>query len=832
MSFQDKLIPIPAQSGAASSTIPGFQAKLKPLAAAAPAEEQDGFWETLIKDPIKTLLVKPAVRAGQAIGVTGLNIADKLSGGKLDEIARRNTGQGLQENISKTTDKPVTVPYTGITVEPQKKFDDVGYVEGGKQIAGDALKSAGYIYSGGKLPTAAGKLFTGQFAKSAAETGVIGAIGGGAYGAGDEMQKADSTIGSIATRAAEDAGLGLLGGALLGGGVPALGKALRTGVRESVGLSTGTGGSVITQAYKSAKEGGAGGQAFKEALRGRGSEEQLVLQARDALDTIVAERSAAYKKQRAILDTGERAVDTIEPIINAFNKQLEDYGVTFTKGGRPDFSRSPGLGRYEKDLGAMSKVLADWGSKEGDFTVIGIDNLKQVLDDFRIGSSDSRKFDAFVTNLRNQAKTLIKNKPGYQKLVKDYEESTGLIKEIQRGLSLGDKASVDTAFRKLTSSLRTNNEFRKQLVEELDRITEGKLLGGIAGQQLSQAFPRGLVKPLGAVGGVATLAATGGGALIPLILAALTTSPRLVGEILRLLGMTVGQISKLMKIISHLKPSGPSVKNMNTNEAAVNATGITKKSGNLTQPPKSPAVNKKVATAKTMAKTKPDIASISSRGDIMTNLPQRNRSVKGVGTVGDLTKKKAIGIAENYDLLPNEAKAKIRELFNEDEMSFAINKEAIDGKADGMFTRNFRNLIEIVENEGRVSSDTLYHEAFHGYFNTFIPQAERDEIIKAVRSNLFTGPGRAAKALSGYKGKFARAEEWLADDFANYVRGKSKSKLAGIWERILAQIRTWIRKTGQLDTLYDDIFSKKRTGFIEKQKLREPMYKRYSPGGD
>ena len=50
----------------------------------------------------------------------------------------------------------------------------------------------------------------------------------------------------------------------------------------------------------------------------------------------------------------------------------------------------------------------------------------------------------------------------------NYTENSNLLSEMIKDLSLGDKVSMETTFRKLTNSLKNNNEFRYNLVKELD----------------------------------------------------------------------------------------------------------------------------------------------------------------------------------------------------------------------------------------------------------------------------------------------------------------------------------------------------------------------------
>ncbi len=329
-------------------------------------------------------------------------------------------------------------------------------------------------------------------------------------------------------------------GTAIGGAIPVVPKVLGAAGRiagESLGVSTGTGYGVIKEALAASTQGGERAKAFTDSLRGKVNPEQIVDEARQSLGDVIKQRTQKYAQSLAGLSTRTKKFDTT-PVVEKFNSLLEDSGVTFKKNGAPDFSRSPGLGRFAKDFGDISKVLAGWGKKPGDLTITGIDKLKQTIDDFRYGSVDARKFDRFVTILRNEVKTLGKNEPGYQKMLSGYEQSTGLIKEISRGLSLGDKAYTDTAFRKLSSVLRTNNEFRKELLDELNKASGGYLTAKIAGQQLSEYLPRGLARQIEGFGALGAVASGGKPVFLTLLKLAALGSPRVVGELVNALGVS------------------------------------------------------------------------------------------------------------------------------------------------------------------------------------------------------------------------------------------------------------------------------------------------------
>lgn len=473
-----------------------------------------------------------------------------------------------------------------------------------KQVAGAALQTASLFFPYGKVASAGAKAipFLGKAAKPLANI-ASGAMGG--YGMDVWVKLGEG-------KTWKEAFTPWLGTAL-GAGLPAIWPVARgVGIlgREVLGVTTGTGAGTIKEFGKAVRAGGEIAEGAYGALRGKIAPQEIVEEAKSGLNQIIQKRRESYVKQLEKLKTSKKTFDHT-PIIEKFNKQLEDFGVFANPDGTPNFSRSPWLGRYEKDLMAMSETLKNWWTRAGDDTIVGIDKLKQTLDDFRIGSADSRKFDTFVTSLRNEAKWLLKNETGYNKLVNDYEKSTGLIKDIEKELSLGDKKSVDTAFRKLSTIFRVNNEVRKQVFNELNQLSGGTLSAKIAGQQLSELLPRGLLRPIAVGAWVIS-----GAGIVPVLKLAAFASPRIVGETIGALGI-VGR--KADEIIKLLAPQGfkmpwdiifnkgystkpPILSPLNSMKSSA-AKNIQKNNPLLTRSPTKATTNKNVFIPKSIPKT-------------------------------------------------------------------------------------------------------------------------------------------------------------------------------------------------------------------------------------
>lgn len=463
----------------------------------------------------------------------GLGIAAKVAdtlfgGGKVGEYLGTKIGYALA------------------TPEQRKYFDTS--TPTAAQLAGSAARSALLFAPAGRI----GALGSGAVRAVAPAVGMGAARLIGNIGTGAGLGYASDVALNAAEGKSNTFTPGL--GTAIGASIPLVGPAFRGATRliqEGSGAATGAGFGSVKAAGEATLQGGAPAKAFRSALRGQVDGETIRKEAVDALSEIKLRRSQNYQNQLEKLKTSESFFDT-GPVINKLYDDLEKFGVGITKGKAGvknlDFSRAPGLSRYESEVRQLVDTVENWGSKEGDNTIVGIDKLKQTIRDFRRGGMESGRLDSLVTGLANEAKNLGKTEKGYSKLLSDYDSATDVIDDITKNLSLGDKTMVDTGIRKLTSVLRTNNEFRRQLVDELNLETGGTLIPKIAGQQLSEVAPRGLARAIGGLGAVGGLA-TGIG-IVPILKAALFTSPRLAGEVISILGFTGNKAAPLVNAIS------------------------------------------------------------------------------------------------------------------------------------------------------------------------------------------------------------------------------------------------------------------------------------------
>lgn len=293
--------------------------------------------------------------------------------------------------------------------------------------------------------------------------------------------------------------------------------------KQALGLTTGVGGEAIGQAYQAGKAGGEAATAFKENLTGKVEPTAVLEAAKQNVAELGRQRQAAYRSNMANIK-GDKSILNFDGI----DKELADAQAKVSFKGKVTKEAAA------QKLSDVEAKIAEWKSLDpAEFhTPEGLDALKQsigeTLESIPFESTQQRMVVGDVYNaVKNE---IVKQAPTYAKTMKAYSEASDQIKEIEKALSLGKKASVDTAMRKLQSLMRnnvqTNYGQRLDLARQLEQAGGRQLMPALAGQALSEMTPRGLQRAtsvptsLGAftVGGLP--AAVGYGAI---------SSPRLMG---------------------------------------------------------------------------------------------------------------------------------------------------------------------------------------------------------------------------------------------------------------------------------------------------------------
>lgn len=341
--------------------------------------------------------------------------------------------------------------------------------------------------------------------------------GGGALAAKVPGLAKTAQVASAAGRAVDPLVMALRGTEKVAG---TTGKVLSKGL----GMTTGVGDEPIRQAYAAGRQGGARQASFIENLRGEVPMQDVLETAKADLAAMGQQQKAAYRSDMKAIQ-GDKAVLDFADIDNALAQaagRTQFKGQTIKQGAAEQVQKASELVDNWKNLDP-----AEYHTPEG------LDALKQQVGDILEGIPfEQKNARAAVGEVYNSIKSTISNQaPQYSKVMKNYSDAAATMKEIEKALSLGQKASADTAMRKLQSLMRnnvqTNYGNRLNLAKQLEQAGGQPIMPALAGQALSEWTPRGLQR--------ATALPTAGGAYLmgePMLAGAsvAASSPRLVGE--------------------------------------------------------------------------------------------------------------------------------------------------------------------------------------------------------------------------------------------------------------------------------------------------------------
>ena len=356
-----------------------------------------------------------------------------------------------------------------------------------------------------------------------------------------------------------EAELGL--GTALGAGIPvaspivgaiakASAKLVGRGATELTGKLTGTSQETVEQAFLSARKGGKDLEVFTNALRGQTTPEKLVNNMRESVALVSSQRSELYSNT---LDELANIPVSTRPAKDSFIKSLNEVGITLKDDNTLDFSQNKlrtvpnAQAKLQQAWNEISKMPETQTLKEIDTTRQAVKGIATIAGDEPSANLANMLIEDGVRSVRLAGEQV----PGYGKMLDNFGETSEFLSELERGLSAGDKATIDQAYRRIATTLKTNNEQRMNLVRELDEATGGSLLSDISGQQLSEALPRGLIgtylAPIIAGGAIA-------GGVTPAILPGLLlASPRTVGEFARSLGIGTAKTEALIDAIAEAR---------------------------------------------------------------------------------------------------------------------------------------------------------------------------------------------------------------------------------------------------------------------------------------
>jgi len=306
--------------------------------------------------------------------------------------------------------------------------------------------------------------------------------------------------------------------------------------KPALGLMTGTGSENIANAAKAGFE---GDKTFLANLRGEAPMTQALDNAKHNLNVMRQKKSQAYRSGMVDISKDKSVLDFAD-----IDKSITDAIGDVTYHGKVvDDSAFNHLQKLEQEI-------ADWKASHPDtyHTPEGLDKLKQRLGAINNELPPNEKNAGRIgKNIYDSVKgTISRQAPKYAEVMSDYANASDDITEIERALSLGDRASADTAIRKLQSLTRnnanTNYGNRLSLAQQLEMEGGRPFISALSGQALSSPTARGLA------GGVET------GSLVagftnPAFLASIPfQTPRVVGEGLYLGGRGAKKLSDIADV--------------------------------------------------------------------------------------------------------------------------------------------------------------------------------------------------------------------------------------------------------------------------------------------
>ena len=290
---------------------------------------------------------------------------------------------------------------------------------------------------------------------------------------------------------------------------------------------SGVGEGVLSEAYGAGRQGGQVRQTLIDNMTDpAGNARGVVDQAQDAVRGLRQQRGAEYNANMAATraDQTPLNIGAVRQELNNLRNDVNFRGIA----GTGNTNAVNVLDEIERVIDQFENLPAGQGA-----TAEGLDFLKRRIGEFRDGrmqgTADRRVVDRMYNAARDQVAQQV---PDYADAMRGYEDASDLIDEVSRGLSVNDRATVDTTLRKLQSTMRNNANtsygYRGQLLDELEARSPG-IRAALAGQALSSWAPRGINRGM-VSGGLGGAMAMGGNPVTGAGMA-LASSPRIAGNV-------------------------------------------------------------------------------------------------------------------------------------------------------------------------------------------------------------------------------------------------------------------------------------------------------------
>lgn len=362
-------------------------------------------------------------------------------------------------------------------------------------------------------------------------------LGGGVLKTAGMATKAPSLVqaGEMATAGATRANPLLPAQKLAGAATRGVGKTAAV----IQGGFTGTGAAPIEEAYAAGRY---SKPEFWQNLTQEGDVTDVVSTAKAGVLNLKQAKNAQYRTGMADISK-DKSILSFDDIDNAVDSAIKN---TKFKNVVKQQAANAKVAQVKREINNWKKLdPAEYHTPEG------IDALKQRIGDIMesVPYEESSVRNALGGIYSATKKTISNQAPTYGKIMKDYEVASDMIREIERGLSLGKKSSADAALRKLQSVMRNNVQSnygeRINMVKELEKAGGKDIMPALAGQALNPWLARGMVGQIERAGGLA------GMFMNPLatIIGGTVASPKVTGATAFSLGKLASLQDKIAKSI-------------------------------------------------------------------------------------------------------------------------------------------------------------------------------------------------------------------------------------------------------------------------------------------
>lgn len=356
-----------------------------------------------------------------------------------------------------------------------------------------------------------------------------GAVLSGLYG-GSQAAQEDKSAKDIFKAAV---GSSLLGGAL-GGALPLAGAAIKEtsklagrGVSEFLGKSTGAKGAAVREIFNNpdtiqyVRKAGIDPQTFQQ---------EIVDDVVRGLKKVKDNRRTDYLGRLSKLDmASEATAGSLSKVKEKMIKEVLDAGGSYN-----NFDKAINLDKTSivEGRNVLERVVDDIANWK-DSSPAGLDTLKQRLDDYigQLRSPEKKNAQRIVLGIKSLIKDELEtNVKGYGEMTKGYAEASGLIDEIEKVFSLKRGRTQEQQLNKIMQIFRPGKERAGQLAKELQKVAGEDIIGKAAGASMAELTPKGLS------GVIHPGIAFGLGNIPGLVTYLAASSPRLVAELMSLLG--------------------------------------------------------------------------------------------------------------------------------------------------------------------------------------------------------------------------------------------------------------------------------------------------------